>query len=253
MVNTFPTRQTTNAMTLRFQFPTLQLLSAAFAATVLFGTPRTAFSQAPAAPGPDYVIMKPVSTPSQPVQLANVLITGVRGTKVTIRNAQGEIAYDLSQIQEVRKAAPPEFVQGQRLIESGDIEKALPLIKSVSDRFKGLPTNWASDSASMLGNLYISLRKLPEAEAAFDEFQKAYPGAGSAAASLGKARLAVERGKYAEARATAAHVVAEASAKKNVTRAESILYGQAYFVVLSQASGRRAPAFLRAGRKSRAV
>ena len=236
-MNTFPLRQTTNEMTLRFQFPKLQLLSAAFAATVLFGAPRAAFSQAPAAAGQDYILMKPAATPSQPVQLVNVLITGVRGSKMTVRNAQGEIAYDLASVTEIRKLPPPEFVQGQKLIEGGDLQKALPLIKSVSDRFKGLPTTWASDSASMLGNLYISLGKLPEAEAAFDEFQKAYPGAGSVAASIGKARLAAERGKFAEARAAVEPVVAEALQKKNVTRAENQLFGQAYFILGRAAEG----------------
>ena len=235
-MNTFPPRQTTKAMTLRFRFPKLQLLSAAFAALTIFAAPRAAFSQAPAA-GSDYVIMKPAATPSQPVQLVNVLITGVRGTKMTIRNAQGEIAYDLIQIQEVRKAAPAEFVQAQRLIETGELEKALPLIKSVADKFKGLPTTWASDATSTLGNLYISLGKLPEAEAAFDEFQKAYPGAGSIAASIGKARLAVERGKFAEARAAVEPVVADALQKKNVTRGENQLYGQAYFILGKAAEG----------------
>ena len=122
-MNRFPLRQTTNEMTLRFQFPKLQLLSAAFAATVLFGAPRAAFSQAPAAPGQDYILMKPAATPSQPVQLVNVLITGVRGSKMTVRNAQGEIAYDLASVTEIRKLPPPEFVQGQKLIEGGDLEK----------------------------------------------------------------------------------------------------------------------------------
>lgn len=224
-------------MTLRFQFPKLQLLSAAFAATVLIGAPNAAFSQAPAAVGQDYVLMKPAATPSQPVQLVNVLITGVKGTKMTVRNAQGEVAYDLAQVTEVRKLPPPEFVQGQRLIEAGDLEKALPVIKSVADRFKGLPVTWASDSSSMLANLYVSLGKLPEAEAAFDEFQKAYPGAGSVAASVGKARLAAERGKFAEARAAVEPIVAAALKKKNVTRAENQIYGQAYYILGRAAEG----------------
>ena len=235
-MNTFPPRQTTNAMTLRFPFPKLQLLSAAFAALAIFAAPRAAFSQAPAV-GADYVILKPASTPSQPVQLVGVLITGVRGTKMTVRNTQGEIAYDLSQIQEVRKAAPADFVQGQRLIETGDLAGALPLIKSVADKFRGLPTTWASDASSTLGNLLISLGKLSEAETAFDDFQKAYPGAGSSAASIGKARLAVERGRFAEARAAVEPVVADALQRKNVTRAENQLFGQAYYILGKAAEG----------------
>ena len=106
---TFP-RLKTKVMKLSFPLPTLQLLSATIVACAALAAPQAAFSQGPAA-GADNVILKPASATSQPQQLANVLIVAVRGTKVAIKNAQGEISYDLAQIQEVRKAAPPEFTQ----------------------------------------------------------------------------------------------------------------------------------------------
>ncbi len=198
--------------------------------------PHAAIAQAPAA-GTDYVILKPVTPTAQPQQLTNVLIVAVRGGKVSIKNAQGEIAYNLSQIQEVRKAAPPEFGQAQRLIEAGDMEKALPLIKGIADRYKSLPTPWAADATGMLGNIYISLGKLPEAEAAFNDFQQSYPAAGSNITGVGKARLAAERGKFEEAKAIAAPLVADALTKKTVSRAESQLYGQAYYILGKIAEG----------------
>jgi tetratricopeptide (TPR) repeat protein len=238
-MNRFPARPKTKAMKLRFLLPALQLLSALVIGSFVISAPRTAFSQAqaPAGPGTDYVILKPPTATAQPQQLINVLILGVSGTKVAIRNAQGEITYDLGNITEVRKNPPQEFQQGQRLIESGELDKALPLIKSVADRYKGLPTTWASDANAMLGNIYISLGKLSEAEAAFGEFEKAYPASGSGTASLGKARLAAERGKYDEARSVAEPLVADALTKKTVTRAESQLYGQAFFVLGKIAEG----------------
>jgi len=220
-------------MKLSFPLPTLQLLSAFI---IALAAPRAAYSQA-AAPGADNVIMKAASATSQPQQLANVLVVGVRGTKVAIKNAQGEISYDLAQIQEVRKAAPPEFTQGQRAIEAGKMEEALPLIKGITDRYKGLPTAWASDATAMLGNIYVSLGKLKEAEAAFDDFQKIYPSAGPGVTSVGKARLAAERENFAEAKAVAEPLVADALTKKTVTRAESQLYGQAYYILGRVAEG----------------
>ena len=222
-------------MTLRIPFTALQLLSAAIVACAFIAGPRAALAQT--APGTDYVILKPVTANAQPQQLANVLIVGVRGTKVTIRNAQGEIGQELSQIQEVRKAAPPEFAQGQRAIEEGKLEEALTLIRGVTERYKGLPVVWASDATATLGNLFISLGRLPEAETAFDEFQKYYPGAGSLAGSVGKARIAAERGKYAEARAAVEPLVKDALTKKDVSRAESQLYGQAFYVLGKVAEG----------------
>ncbi len=232
---TFP-RLKTKDMKLSFPLPTLQLLSAFIVGCASLTAPHSAFSQGPAA-GVDNVILKPASATSQPQQLANVLIVAVRGTKVAIKNAQGEISYDLTQLQEVRKAAPPEFTQGQRAIEAGDLEKALPLIKGVADRYKGLPTAWAGDATASLGNIYISLGKLAEAEAAFNDFQKSYPASGSIATSVGKARLAAERGNFAEAKSVAAPLVADALTKKNVTRAESQLYGQAFYVLGKVAEG----------------
>lgn len=222
-------------MTLRISFTALQLLSAAILGWAFVAAPHAALAQATV--GTDYVILKPVSATAQPQQLANVLIVGVRGTKVAVRNAQGEIGYDLGQIQEVRKAAPPEFAQGQRAIEEGKLDEALTLFRGVAERYKGLPVTWASDATAMLGNLYISLGKLSAAETAFNEFQKYYPGSGSIAGGVGKARIAAERGKYAEARDVVEPLVKDALTKKNVSRAESQLYGQAFFVLGKVAEG----------------
>jgi tetratricopeptide (TPR) repeat protein len=224
-------------MTLRFPLPKLQLLSVALAAVAIFVKPAFAQAPAPAPFGTDYVIMKPRAAGVPPQVLANVLVTGVRGTKVAVRNPQGAIEYDISQIQEVRKAAPPEFAKARALIETGDMQNALPLVKSVAENFRGLPTTWASDANAMLGNIYLSLGMLPEAEAAFNEFERVYAGTGSTAAAVGKARLAVEKKDFAAARAAVEPIVADALTKKNITRSESQLYGQAYFVLGKIAEG----------------
>lgn len=221
-------------MKLSFSFKSLQLLSAA-AACILQLAPQTAHAQT--APGADYVIFKPVSSTAQPRVIGNVLIVAVRGTKVVVREPQAEVSYDLSQIQEVRKAAPPEYAQGMAEIEKKNLEGALTLIRRVADNYKGLPTTWAADATATLGNIYLNLGKLVDAESAFNDYQRAYPGAGSTIASIGKARLAAERGNYAEARSAAQPVVADALSKKTVTRAESQLYGQAFYVLGKVAEG----------------
>jgi tetratricopeptide (TPR) repeat protein len=220
-------------MKLSFPFPTLQLLSVFIAACAALLSPDAGFAQAPAQAGalPDYVILKPATAAGQPQPLANVSVLGVRGGKVAVKNSQGEISYNLAQIQEVRKAAPPEFAQGRSAIDAGELEKALVLIKGIADRYRGLPTAWASDSMAMVGNIYVNLGKFPEAEAAFDEFQRTYPAGGSVASNLGKARIAAERGNFAEAKAVAEPIVAGALTKKTVTRAENQIYGQAYYIL----------------------
>ncbi len=222
-------------MKLSFPITPLQLLSAIFIASASLITPQTASAQAGA--GTDYVILKAVGANAQPQKLSNVLIVGVRGTKVAIKNAQGEISYDLAQFQEVGKVAPPEVGQGRVAIEAGDLEKALTLFKGVADRYKGLPTPWATDATAMLGNIYVNLGKFPEAEAAFNDFQKTYPAAGSVTAAVGKARIAAERGNFADAKSVVEPILKEALTKKNVSRTDSQLFGQAYYILGKVAEG----------------
>ena len=218
-------------MKLSFPNPALQLLSATVFAACVLTAPNEASAQAPAAVGTDTVIFKPATPSAPPQQLTNVQIVVVRGTKISVRNAQGEIAYDVAQIQEVRKVAPDELAQGRAAIDKGEQDKALLLVKGVADRYKGLPTAWASEATLMVGNIYVNLGKLPEAEAAFNEFERIYPGTGAVAASIGKARIAAERGNLADAKGVAEPLVKDALTKKTVTRGESQLYGQAYYVL----------------------
>ena len=198
-------------------------------------------AQAPApAVGTDYVLMKPPAPNVQPRVLQGVLITGTQGNRVMIRDASGEIGYDIAQVQEIRKAAPPEFAKAQQLIEAGKLDEAVPLIKSIAGRYKGLPLAWAQDSTAMLGNLLISLGQLSEAEAAISAFEASYKeGGSSTAVSLGKARLAAAKGRFSEAKAIAEPIVGDAMKQKTVTRAQSQIFGQAYFVLGQCAEGEK--------------
>jgi predicted Zn-dependent protease len=215
-------------MNLRFMFPARQLLSATLGVLML-----AIFGGIGVHAQGDTVILKT----NPPQRKAGVTVTGVIGGKVMIREGAGEIGYDLSQIESVAKAAPAEFGQGMRFLEAGDLEKALPLLKTVADKFKGLPTNWAQDATAAVGNLYVSLNRLAEAETAFADLKKAYGGSNSLAASVGEARLLAAKSKFAEARGIVQPIVADALNKKNITRSESQLYGQAYFVLGRVAEG----------------
>jgi hypothetical protein len=215
-------------MNLRVVFPARQLLSVVATLMLLLGA-ATGFAQK----ATDTITLK--TTPPQ--QKTGVLITSVTGGRVMVREGAGEIGYDLSQVDSVVKAAPPEYSQGMRFVEVGDAEKALPLLKNVADRFKGLPTNWAQDATAALGNLYLSLGKIAEAEAAFADLKKAYGGGNSLASTVGEARLAAAKGKLTEARDLVLPIVGDAMTKKNISPGESRLYGQAYFILGQVAEG----------------
>ncbi len=211
-------------------FQPRQLLSAIAALLFAAAASAPAHAQAPA-PGNDVVQMKPPVAGQPGRVLQNVLITGVNGNKVTVRDASGEVAYSLDQIQTITKAAPAELAKAQQLIEAGNLEGALPVLKGITDRFKNLPTPWEQEATAMLGSVYVTIGKLPEAEAAFGELEKFPGGASSPAAKVAKARLAAAKKRFSEARTIAADLVGGALTQKNISRSESQVYGQAYYVL----------------------
>ncbi len=193
--------------------------------------------QPAAATGPDYVRFKPAAANAQPRVLQGVLITGVVGGKASIKDAAGEIAYNLNTLDEVRKPAPQEWLAASRAIELGEVEKAVVLVRGVAEKFRGLPVPWAQDASASLGGLLISAGKLTEAETAFTAFAQAYPTAGGAITDVGKARLAAAKKQFGEAKTLATPIVEGALSKKTVTRSESQLFGQAFYVLGQVAEG----------------
>jgi hypothetical protein len=210
-------------------FQPRQLLSAI--AALLSAVTAFAPADAAAQVGNDLVVMKPAAANQPPKTYQGVLITGVQGNRMMVRDASGEVGYDLAQVQEIRKLAPPEFVAAQKHVEAGNFDSALPAVKAVADKFKGLPISWAQEATAMLGNLYVSLGKLTEAETAFADYERLYGATSSGAAKIGKARLAAAKKRFTEARSLASDIVSGAMSKKNISRAESQLYGQAYFIL----------------------
>ncbi len=181
--------------------------------------------------GTDYVRFKPVTPTAQPRVLQGVLITNVSGGKATIKDAAGEIGYSLDSIDEVRKAVPQEWTLASRAIEAGDLDRAIPIVRGVAERFRGLPVSWAQDASATLGSLLITAGKLSDGESALTAFAQAYPSAGGAAVNVGKARLAAAKKQFSEAKGLATPIVEGAMSKKVVSRAESQLFGQAFFVL----------------------
>ncbi len=216
-------------MTLTPDFLFRQLLSAAAAVFcgvfALVTMQADALAQTP--PGPDSITLR--TTPPQ--FKSGVLITGVVGGRIMVREGTSDAGYDISQVQEVLKAAPAEFTSGLKLVEEGKLEQALPLIRTVADKYRGLPTTWARDSAAMLGNICITLGKLTEAEMAIREFKSAYAATASAAANVAEARLAAGRSQFDKAKGIAEPIASGALQKKNVSRTDSQTYGQAFLVL----------------------
>lgn len=139
-------------------------------------------------------------------------------------------------------AAPPELAQANKAFEAGDFAKALPLAKGVVAKFKGLPVDWARQATSLVGDIQVSLGQFKEAEAAYAETQRLYPGAGSVQTEVGMARIAFARKNYDEARAKLAPIAAAALKEATPNPALAPAYSQAFFLLGEIAEVRQQPA-----------
>lgn len=157
-------------------------------------------------------------------------ILGVANNAIRIQRGPAQTSLALSQIKSVEMAAPPQIASAQAALTSGDAAKALQVLKPVAENFRGLPTAWARQAAAMLGDLYLRTNQLPQAEAAFSEFQKAYPDAKNLA-SLGLAQLAVAKKDYAAAKPLLEPIVNQALQTKYAESQEGIAFGRALLLM----------------------
>lgn len=160
------------------------------------------------------------------------LIVGMSGANVQIQISPGNVvAYPLALFTRIEKAAPAEYEAGQKAYQAGDYAKALPAVKAVADKFKGLPVDWARDATSQVGDICVELGKLAEAEAAYNDFKKLYPGSGSEQTEVGMARIAVARQKYDEARQKLEPIAEKARGEKSPSPAAARIYSQVFYLL----------------------
>ncbi|MEA3189379.1 MAG: hypothetical protein QOD99_3209 [Chthoniobacter sp.] len=178
-----------------------------------------------------------ITTRDGKTQEAKILSVSPAGVKIQM--AAGSMSIPLANIASVKMAPPPEFAAGMTAYEAHDFQKALSNIKSVVDKYKGLPADWAQQASGMLGDIYVALNKLPEAEAAYSESQKLNPGGGSVQAEIGLARIAVSKKDLAGAKQKIAPIVAKALQEKSVPKNLAAAYSQAFYVSgqVKEASG----------------
>lgn len=153
------------------------------------------------------------------------------GRVVQFQTQAGTIGYPLANVETVTMPSPPELVQAQQAFQAKDFDKALQLAKAVADKFKGLPTEWARLAASMVASIHGTLGQTDKAEAAWNDFEKAYPGAGGLQAKVGRAQIAAAKKDFLSAKDALAPIVEEALKQKNVPRENAFAYSQAFYVM----------------------
>lgn len=159
-------------------------------------------------------------------------LVGTDATGVKIKVAGRDVSLPPSAFESFQMAPPPEYGTGYQAYAAGEFPKALALIKSVTDRYKGLPTDWAQYATSILGDIYVASGDFAKAEAAYNDFEKLYKVAGGSSPSseVGRARIAVAKKDFATAKTKLEPIVAAALAEKSVPPTKALAYSQAFLV-----------------------
>jgi tetratricopeptide (TPR) repeat protein len=158
-------------------------------------------------------------------------VLGVSGTNLQIQVGAGTIGIPLASVSQVIMPPPPEVAAAIAAFEQKDYPKALAAAKSVSDKFKGLPTEWAQQATGMLGDIYLAMNRIPDAEAAYKDFQKAYAGKSSLQSDVGIARIAVAKKDFTSAKAKLQPIAEAALKLKTVPRSDALAYSQTFYLL----------------------
>jgi hypothetical protein len=135
-------------------------------------------------------------------------ITGVSGNNVRLQmGGGGSTGIPLSEVREIRMSAPSEFDAAVKRLAAGDARGAAADLEKINQAYAGLPAPWAQRAAALLGDAKLAAGDKDGAAAAYDNLTKTYPEATSLA-NLGRARLAVDAGKYDEAASLLAPLLA---------------------------------------------
>lgn len=164
-------------------------------------------------------------------QVMTGTILGSDGKVVQFQTQAGTIGYPLANVESVTMPPPAELAAAQQAFQAKDFEKALQSAKAVADKFRALPTEWARLAASMVASIYGNLGQTEKAEAAWNDFEKAYPGAGGLQARVGRAQIAAAKKDFLSAKDTLTPIVEEALKQKNVPRENAFAYSQAFYVM----------------------
>ena len=157
-------------------------------------------------------------------------VVGVSGTSLMVKTEFGDQGLPLAQIQEVRMAAPAEFGQGLAAYQAKDYAKALPLFKTVADKFRGMPATWAQQASGMLVEIDLATNEAARADADYAAFVRAYPAGGTAQADVLAARIAVSKKNFDVAKQKLGAITEEALKEKTIAPGKALAFSQAFVV-----------------------
>lgn len=133
-------------------------------------------------------------------------------------------------IKEVRMAPPAEFGQAFQAYQAKDYAKAQALMKTVTDKFRGMPAAWAQQASGMLVDIDLALKDAAKADADYAAFVKAYPAGGTLQADVLAARIAASKKNFAAAKQKLGPITESALKEKTANSVNALAYSQAFLV-----------------------
>jgi tetratricopeptide (TPR) repeat protein len=157
-------------------------------------------------------------------------ILGVTGDSLRIKVGPAETGIPLAGVSSVTMTPPKAFDDAVTAWQKGDAAATIAVLKPLVGTYLGLPTKWSSRAAALLGEAYVTDGKITEAEAAFADFQKAYPDDANSA-DVGLARIAVAKKDYETARAKLTPIVEGAAKELYPSAGENAVFGRALLLM----------------------
>jgi len=152
-------------------------------------------------------------------------------SKVRFLFGKGEISVPLQQIVSLKKPAPEQFEEAEKLFREEKYNLALTKYQTLVDQFFGLPVEWVQIAANRLGELYIKQEKYSEAEAIYKRYDKLYTANQDLSQSqLIRAQIALAQNHADTAKNILEPLLEIASSKEYVTDQEALLYGKAFLM-----------------------
>lgn len=163
-------------------------------------------------------------------QPQQVRILGVTPEGVKVQMGAAQMVEPFSNVAAVTMEPPPEYSAAVAAYEANELQTALRNVVAVVKGYGGLPTEWAKEAMLMLGDIYVSMDQLPQAEAAYRNYQRVYPAAGSADVDVGMARIDLAKKDFQAASDKIKPILAEALKVRNPPAAAAALIGRAFYV-----------------------
>jgi predicted Zn-dependent protease len=163
-------------------------------------------------------------------QTQEVKILGVSSGGVSVQMGNAQMVEPFSNLTAVTMAPPPEFAAATTAYEHGDLQGALGIATTLVQNYRGLPTDWARDAMVMVGDIYVALGQVPQAQAAYKDYQAAYPGADATGMDIGLASIDVANKDLDSAKARISPVLSQALTTRNPPVAQASLIARAYLV-----------------------